>query len=65
MLDVGNIEPVEESEWIIPMVVQDKKIVCEVCIYVDLRNLNDTCLHDPFSTSFTDELLEIIRDHEV
>ena len=26
MLDVGIIEPVEESEWISPMVVQDKKI---------------------------------------
>jgi hypothetical protein len=25
MLEVGIIEPVEESEWIIPMVVQDKK----------------------------------------
>jgi hypothetical protein len=25
MLDAGIIEPVEESEWIIPMVVQDKK----------------------------------------
>jgi hypothetical protein len=25
MLEVGVIEPVEESEWIIPMVVQEKK----------------------------------------
>jgi hypothetical protein len=25
MLEAGIIEPVEESEWIIPMVVQDKK----------------------------------------
>jgi hypothetical protein len=25
MLDARIIEPVEESEWIIPMVVQDKK----------------------------------------
>ena len=25
VLDVGIIEPVEESEWISPMVVQDKK----------------------------------------
>ena len=36
MLDVGIIEPVEESEWIIPMVVQDKKIG-EVHIFIDLR----------------------------
>ena len=40
MLDVGIIEPVEESEWISPMVVQDKKIG-EVWICVDLRKLND------------------------
>ena len=25
MLDVGIIEPIKESEWISPMVVQDKK----------------------------------------
>jgi hypothetical protein len=25
MFDAGIIEPVEESEWISPMVVQDKK----------------------------------------
>jgi hypothetical protein len=26
MLEAGIIEPIEETEWIIPMVVQDKKI---------------------------------------
>ena len=57
MLDAGIIEPVEESEWISPMVVQDKKTM-EVQIYVDLRKLNDACMHDPFSTPFTDEVLE-------
>ena len=35
MLDVGIIEPVEESEWISPMVVQDKK-TREIKICVDL-----------------------------
>ena len=38
------------------MVVQDKK-KDEVCICVDLKKLNDVCLHDPFSTPFIDELL--------
>ena len=57
MLDVGIIEPVEESEWISPMVVQDKK-TGEVLICVDLRKLNDPCMHDPFLTSFTDGVLE-------
>ena len=27
MLDAGIIKPVEESDWISPMVVQDKKTV--------------------------------------
>ena len=57
MLDARIIEPVEESEWISPMVVQDKK-TCEVRICVDLRKLNDACMHDPFPTPFTDEVLE-------
>ena len=57
MFDAGIIELVEESEWICPMVVQDKKIG-EVPICVDLRKLNDACMHDPFPTPFTDEVLE-------
>jgi hypothetical protein len=51
MLEEGVIEPVEESEWISPMVVQDKKSG-EIRICVDLRKLNDACLHDPFPTPF-------------
>ena len=57
MLVAGLIDPVEESEWISPMVVQDKKIG-EVWICVDMRKLNDACMHDPFPTPFTDEFLE-------
>jgi hypothetical protein len=40
MLEAGIIEPIEESEWISLMVVQDKK-TGEIRIYVDLRKLND------------------------
>jgi hypothetical protein len=57
MLEVGIIEVVEESEWIIPMVVQEKK-QGGISICVDLRKLNDAFLHDPFPTPFTDEVLE-------
>jgi hypothetical protein len=46
MLEARIIEPVEESEWISPMVVQEK-MTSETRICVDLRNLNDACLHDP------------------
>jgi hypothetical protein len=57
MLEVGIIELVIESKWIIPMVVQDKK-TWGIKICVDLRKLNCACLHDPFPTPFTDEVLE-------
>jgi hypothetical protein len=57
MLEEGIIEPVEEPEWIIPMVVQDKK-TGETSIYVDFRKLNDACLHDPFPTPFIDEVFD-------
>ena len=39
------------------MVLEDKKMG-EVQICVDLRKLNDACLHDLFLTPFTDEVLE-------
>ena len=57
MLEAGIIELVEESEWINPMVVQDKKI-SEVRICVNLIKLNDAYMHDQFPTPFTDEVLE-------
>ena len=45
------------------MVVQDKK-TGEIRICVDLRKLNDGCMHDPFPTPFTDEVLEGIGGQE-
>ena len=54
MLEAGVIEPIEELEWISPIIVQDKKTSGEVRICVDLRKLNDVCLHDPFFTTITD-----------
>jgi hypothetical protein len=33
-------------------------------ICVDLRKLNDACLHDPFPTPFMDEVLENVGGHE-
>jgi hypothetical protein len=59
MLEAGIIEPVEESELINPMVVQDKN-TGEIRICVDLIELNDSCLHDPFPTPFMDEVLDNI-----
>ena len=58
MLAVGIIKPVEESEWVSPMVVKEKKTKGEIRICVDLRKLNDASLHDLFLTPFTDEVLD-------
>jgi hypothetical protein len=46
------------------MVVQDKNSG-EIKICVDLRKLNDACLNDPFSTPFTDEVLDNVGGQEV
>jgi len=65
MLEAGIIEPIEESEWISPMVIQENNTAGEINICVDLRKLNDACLHDPFPTPFTDEVLENVGGQEV
>jgi hypothetical protein len=63
MLEVGIIEHVQELEWMSPMVVQDKK-AGGIKICVDLRNLNDACLHNPFPTHFINEVLENLGGQE-
>ena len=60
MINAGIIEPIEESEWISPIVIQDKKTTGEVRICVDLRKLNNTCLHDPLPTPFIEEVFESV-----
>jgi hypothetical protein len=63
MLEAWIIELVVESEWISLMVVQDKKIGgIRICVY--LRKLNDSFLHDPFPTPFTDEALKNLGGKE-
>ena len=64
MLDAYIIVHVEESEWIISTVIEDKKTgVVRICI--DMRKLNDARLHDPFPTPFTYEVLEGVGGQEV
>ena len=46
------------------MVVQDKK-TGEIRICVDLSKLNDACMHDPFLTPFTNEVLEGVGGQEM
>ena len=65
LIMVGIIEAVEESEWVSPMVVQDKKAKGEIKICVDLRKLNDASVHDLFPTPFIDEVLDNVGGQEV
>jgi len=64
MLIAGIIEPVEEFEWVSPMVVQEKKAKGEIKVCVDLRKPNDACLHEPLPTLFIDEVLDNVGGHE-
>ena len=45
--------------------IQDNKTIGEVKICVELRKLNDACMHDPFPTPFTDEVLESVGGQEM
>ena len=65
MLVASIIEPVEESEWVSPIVMQEKKTKGEIRICVDLHKINDASLHDPFPTLFTDEVLDNVGGQEV
>ena len=64
MLAARIIEPVEQSDWVSPMVVQEKKTKGEIQIYVDLRKLNNYCIHDPFLTPFSDKILDNVGGQE-
>ena len=56
-MNASILEPIKESEWISLMDVQDKK-TGEIWFCVNLRNMNDTSIHDLFPTPYTDEVLE-------
>ena len=64
VLVAGIIEPIEEFERVSPMIVQENKTKREIRIYVELRKLNDGCVHDPFPTPFRDEVLDNVGGHE-
>eukprot|EP00253_Pinus_taeda_P003565 PITA_03565 len=64
MLEVGIIEPIEGSDSVSPMVVQEKKKKGVIRICIDLWKLNDACVHDPFPTPFIDEVLDNVGRKE-
>jgi len=58
MLASGLIFPVDKSDWISPIVIQIKKYTYDIRICVDFRSFNSACVHDPFPTPFSDEVLD-------
>lgn len=46
------------------MVVQEKKKKDEISICMDLRKLNDACVHDPFPNLFMVEVLDNVGGEE-
>ena len=57
------IEPIEESKWISPIVIEEDK-TRGIRLCVELRKLNDACITDPFPTPFTNEVLENVGGKE-
>jgi len=64
MLDAGIIFPVDEADWISPIVIQNKKDLTEIRVCVNYRSLNNACVHIPFPTPFSDEVLDNVAGNE-
>ena len=64
MLKAGLIFPFEEAEWVSPIVIQSKKEKSEIRVCVDYKSLNNACIHDPFPTPFSDEILKNVVGNE-
>jgi hypothetical protein len=64
MLEAGLSFPVKEAEWVIPIVIQRKKVTKDIRVCVDYISLNSAYVHDPFPTLFIDEVLEKVSRKE-
>ncbi|KAJ1090383.1 hypothetical protein NDU88_003516 [Pleurodeles waltl] len=61
MLEDGGIEPVEESEWVSPMVITKKADGC-LRFCVDLLSVNQNIVVDVFPLPSINELLTLVKD---
>jgi hypothetical protein len=65
MLAAGLIFPIEEAEWISPIVIQRKKDTEDIRVCVDYKSMNSACVHDPFPTPFSDEVLDQVAENNL
>ncbi|KAH9306759.1 hypothetical protein KI387_011163, partial [Taxus chinensis] len=64
MLESGINDPVEESKWVSPVLINIKKYG-RIWIFLDYMEMNVACLIDPFPTPFTEEILEGVARCEI
>jgi len=55
----------DEFDWINPIVIYNKKDIDDVRVCVDFNTLNSKCIHNPFPTPFSDEVLNQVSWKEV
>lgn len=55
---------VDEADQISPIVIQNKKDANEIRVCINYRSLNNACVHDPFPTPFSDEVLDNVVGNE-
>ena len=64
LLKVGFIAPIENSEWVSPIVVMPKKNK-KVRICVNYRKLNAATISNPFPLPYLDSILDDVVGHEM
>ena len=64
LLNVGFIVPIDQAEWLSPIVVVPKKSG-KIRVCVDYRKLNAATITDPFPLPFVDSILDDVAGHEM
>eukprot|EP00253_Pinus_taeda_P018892 PITA_18892 len=64
MLAVGLIFLVDEAKWVSLIMIKNKKEAIEKRVCVEYHSLNNACVHDPFPTPVSDEVLDNVAGNE-
>lgn len=64
MLKVGFIAPIDNLDWIYPIIIVPKKNK-KLRICVDYRKLNAVTILDPFPLPYMDSILDEVAGHEI
>jgi hypothetical protein len=64
MMEARIIFALEEVEWVSPIVILRNKGTKDIRVCVDYKIHNSSCVHDPFPTPFTNEVLEQVAGKE-